>query len=141
METIDKDRHHRVIALKSALREVNNQISLLSHRVSIRAALNNIDLNTLDFLSQHGGMSATALAKGIGLHPATMTGVLDRLEKGGWIVRERTAEDRRAIVVRAAKDRGAEIYQLYSGMNASMEGLLDGYSERDLTVIADFLTR
>jgi hypothetical protein len=41
----------------------------------------------------------SALARRIGVHLATMPGVLDRLEAGGWITRERAAEDRRGVVV------------------------------------------
>jgi hypothetical protein len=28
------------------------------------------------------------LADGVGIHPATLTGVIDRLERGGWIMRD-----------------------------------------------------
>ncbi|MDQ0373917.1 MarR family transcriptional regulator [Cellulomonas humilata] len=138
----DRRRKRRLaVDVRDAMRELSIQLDLLNHQVSQRLDMRDVDLDCLDLIGRHGPLGASALARLAGLHPATMTGVLDRLEKGGWIVRERSAEDRRAIVVRAAKERGAEIYQLYSGMNASMEGLLDGYSERDLTVIADFLTR
>ena len=139
----DERRRKRRLSVdvRESMRELSIQLDLLNHQVSQRLDMRDVDLDCLDIISRQGPLGASALARAAGLHPATMTGILDRLEKGGWIVRERSAEDRRAIVVRAAKDRGAEIYQLYSGMNASMEDLLDGYSERDLTVIADFLTR
>lgn len=45
----------------------------------------------------------------------TMTGILDRPERGGWISRERDPSDRRAVQVRALRDRGAEIFRLYGG--------------------------
>jgi len=47
-----------------------------------------------------------------------MTGVLDRLERGGWIARERDPDDRRAVVVRTLRDRYAELLRHYSGMTA-----------------------
>ena len=139
----DERRAKRRLTLdvRDSMRELSIQLDLLNHQVSQRLDMRDVDLDCLDLISRHGPLGASALARLAGLHPATMTGVLDRLEKGGWIVRERSAEDRRAIVVRAAKERGAEIYQLYSGMNGSMEKLLDDYSEQELSVIADFLTR
>ncbi|MEZ0447062.1 MarR family transcriptional regulator [Cellulomonas sp. ICMP 17802] len=138
----DRRRKRRLaVSVRESMRELSIQLALLNHQVGQRLDMRDVDLDCLDLISRHGPLGASALARLAGLHPATMTGVLDRLEKGGWIVRERSPEDRRAIVVRAAKERGAEIYQLYSGMNGSMEELLGGYSETELSVIADFLAR
>ena len=61
-----------------------------------------------------------------------MTGILDRLEKGGWIVRERDPADRRAVLVRAVRDRYAQLLRLYSGLSRSMNKLLAGYSDTEL---------
>jgi DNA-binding MarR family transcriptional regulator len=72
-----------------------------------------------------------------------MTGVLDRLQRGGWIVRERDPEatDRRAVSVRALRERNREVFRLYSGMNAAMDEICAGYDEAQLETIADFLRR
>jgi DNA-binding MarR family transcriptional regulator len=128
-----------VLVLKRTLREVNNQISLLSHRVSTRAAVKDIDLDTLDYLSQQGPLTATALARGIGLHPATMTGVLDRLEKSGWILRSPVAADRRASLVSIDPKRNADLYELYAGMDAAMDEVLAPFTDDELETITRFL--
>ena len=141
MDNVATDRRHQVLAAKRALREVNNQISLLSHRVSTRAAVKDIDLDTLDYLSQHGPLSAIAIARGIGLHPATMTGVLDRLEKGGWILRERAADDRRAILVSIDPKRNSDLFELYAGMDSAMDGVLAEFDDAQLETITLFLRR
>jgi DNA-binding MarR family transcriptional regulator len=70
-----------------------------------------------------------------------LTGILDRLERGGWIARERDPRDRRAVVVRVRRDRGGELFRLYSGMNASMDRICAGYSDDQLELLADFLRR
>ena len=139
MEIVESDRRHRVLLLKRALREVNNQISLLSHRVSARAAVKDVDLDTLDYLSQHGALTATALARGIGLHPATMTGVLDRLEKGGWILRSPMPDDRRATLVGIDPKRNADLVALYAGMDSAMDGVLASFTDDQLETITEFL--
>ena len=141
MEIVSSERRHRVVLVKRHLREVNNQVSLLSHRVSASAELRNIDLDTLDYLSQHGAQSASVLAKGIHLHPATMTGVLDRLEKGGWIRRERDTVDRRAILISIAPTRNADLVRLYAGMDSAMNAVVAAFSDDELDVIIDFLKR
>jgi DNA-binding MarR family transcriptional regulator len=40
-----------------------------------------------------------------GASAATITGILDRLERGGWAARDRDPSDRRAVRVRALLDR------------------------------------
>jgi DNA-binding MarR family transcriptional regulator len=70
-----------------------------------------------------------------------MTGILDRLERGGWVARERDPSDRRAVVVRALRDRNAELMRLYSGMNASMDKICAEYGDAELELLADFLHR
>jgi DNA-binding MarR family transcriptional regulator len=140
----DARRKRRLVAaIKDSLREMNNQLSLLNHRVGLRVALKDVDLDCLDLISRHGPLSPSALARRAGLHPATMTGVLDRLQRAGWITRERDpdAVDRRAVAVRVLRERGGELYHLYSGMNASMDDILAGYDESQLALLDDFLRR
>jgi DNA-binding MarR family transcriptional regulator len=125
----------------SALRDVSGQLVGLNREVGRRLDLRDPDLGCLDVLDRLGPLSPSALARRAGLHPATMTGVLDRLERAGWVVRERSADDRRSVVVRAVPARGGEVYRLYSGMNAAMDKVCRTYTDEQLEVIADFLTR
>ena len=86
-------------------------------------------------------MGPSALARHAGLHPATMTGVLDRLEKGGWLTRERDPQDRRSVVLHMRRERIGEIFALYGGMNPALDDICADYTDDELKVIADFLTR
>jgi DNA-binding MarR family transcriptional regulator len=136
-----RDRRRLTATIRESLRALSIQLSLLNHHVSARVEIRDVDLDCLDLLARHGPLSPTALARRAGLHPATMTGILDRLERGGWVVRERAADDRRGVVVRVLRDRAGEIMGLYAGMNASMDQICAGYDEAELRVIADFLRR
>lgn len=114
---------------------------LLNLKVSGHVDLRAVDLQCLDLVVRHGPLGPRALARRAGLHPATMTGILDRLEGGGWVARERDAADRRGVVIRVMGERISEILRLYSGMNESMGQIFAGYREDELEVIADFLRR
>ena len=70
-----------------------------------------------------------------------MTGIIDRLERGGWVTRDRGSPDRRAVLIRALRDRNPELLHLYSGMNTAMDEICAAYSAAELDVIADFLKR
>ena len=134
-------RRRSIRAIKESLRELSIQLSLLNHHVSAHIDLNDTDLDCLELINRHGPLSPSALARRAGLHPATITGILDRLERGGWVARERDPTDRRAVIVRALRDRNAELFRLYAGMNTAMDQLCAGYDDDQLQLLADFLHR
>lgn len=142
-EEADARRRRRRLAndIKESLRALRIQLSLLNHQVSARIDLKDVDLDCLDLVTRFGPLSPSALARRAGLHPATVTGILDRLERGGWVARERDPNDRRAVVVRALRDRMTELLGLYSGMNSAMDELCAGYDEPELELLAGFLRR
>src|SRR5437870_128703 len=141
-DTNAKRRRRRLTtAIKESLRELSIQLSLLNHHVGARVELKDVDVDCLELVNRHGPLSPSALARCARLHPATTTGILDRLERGGWITRDRDPSDRRAVVVRALRDRSAEVFRLYSGMNRSMDQLCAGYAHEELELLADFLRR
>jgi len=137
-----RERRRLSRAIKESLRDVGAQLSRLNQGVGGRMNIRPSDLACLDYISREGPLSPTSLARLTGQHPATLTGILDRLERGGWIARERDPGDRRGVVVRAERGRGAEILRLYlvdSGMNTALDEILASYDEAALGVIAGFL--
>jgi DNA-binding MarR family transcriptional regulator len=144
-EDADTARHRRrmTAAIKESLRELSIQLSLLNHQVGAHVDLKDVDFFCLDLINRHGPLSPSALARRAGLHPATMTGILDRLARGGWVSRDRdpATSDRRAVAVRALRDRNTELFQLYSGMNTSMDQICAEYGDAELELLAGFLRR
>jgi DNA-binding MarR family transcriptional regulator len=136
-----RGRRRTTNAIKESLRALSTQLSLLNHQVGAHLELKDVDFDCLDLVNRHGPLSPSALARRAGLHPATMTGILDRLERGGWVARDRDPDDRRAVVIRALRDRNQEIYRLFSGMNGKMDDLCAGYDEAQLDLLAEFLNR
>jgi len=129
------------LAIRELLRDMSVQTSLLNHQVREHLDLKGADLDCLDLIDRHGPLSPSELARRAGLPPATVTGILDRLERGGWIHRERDRDDRRAVVIRTARGRTGEVIRLYSGMNSAMDQICAGYTEHELELLADFLRR
>jgi DNA-binding MarR family transcriptional regulator len=130
-------------AVRDRLRATRGQLSVLHHVISGRLKLRDVDLDCLDLVARHGPIGPSELARRSGVHPATMTGILDRLQRAGWVVRERDpdAADRRGVVVRVRRDRAAEVFGLYAGMRAAIDGICAGYTEAELELVADFLDK
>jgi DNA-binding MarR family transcriptional regulator len=134
-----RSRRRVAAAIGQSLRELAIQFSLLNHQIGAKLDLRDVDIDCLDLIDRQGPLSPSALARLAGLHPATITGILDRLERGEWITRERDPSDRRAVLVRVRRERVPDLLRLYAGMNRSMNEIYAGYTESELKVIADFL--
>jgi DNA-binding MarR family transcriptional regulator len=143
VESGDRRRRRSTAAVKESLRALRNQLSLLNHQVGAHLELRDVDLDCLELIALHGPLSPSGLARRAGLHPATVTGILDRLQRGGWVLRERELEpsDRRAVTVRAVPGRNAEVFRLYSEMNALLDRICSEYTDAELAVLAGFLRR
>jgi DNA-binding MarR family transcriptional regulator len=137
----DRERRRRENSVLSGLRDLRIELAILNHRVGGRAELKDLDFDCLDVIARQGPISPTALAARVGIHAATMTGILNRLEEGGWITRERAEGDRRGVLVASTPDRQREVYGMFGGMNTRMGRICARYSDAELDAIADFLGR
>jgi len=136
-----KSRHQLIEALNTAMREVSGQGVLYSQAVAERLAINSTDLECLDYILGGGAITAGALAEATGLTTGAITGVIDRLERRGFARRERDANDRRKVLVRALPSVVEEIGPLFAPMERAALGALSAYRESDLDLLLDFLTR
>ncbi len=136
-----RDRRRKVTAVINGLRDLRTELAVYSHRVGASVELRDVDFDCLDVIARHGPISPTALAGRVGVHVATMTGILNRLEAGGWITRVPVENDRRAVRVAPTPDRQRELYAVLGGMNTRMGAICEGYTDEQLETIADFLAR
>jgi DNA-binding MarR family transcriptional regulator len=70
-----------------------------------------------------------------------MTGILDRLEQGGWIVRDRDSPDRRKVQLKVVRSRAPELVKLYAPMNAALSEIAADFTLEQLEAIRDFLLK
>jgi DNA-binding MarR family transcriptional regulator len=134
----------RAALLAGVLREVRRmtaQSVLISQAVSERFGLASSDLECLDLALLSGGATAGEFAKATGLTTGAITGVIDRLERAGYVRRERDPSDRRKVIVRARPAKTRRIAPLYDSLQREMTALWSAYDDRQLALILDFLTR
>lgn len=136
-----RGRRRTIGTIRTRLRAMSSQLGMLSQAVGGRLDLRAVDLECLDLIDRYAPLTPTALARHAGVHPATLTGILNRLESAGWITRDRDPGDRRAVVLTAVRERNAEILRLYAPMNRSLDQILARYTPEQLELLADFLDR
>jgi DNA-binding MarR family transcriptional regulator len=82
----------------AALRRIIRAVDLQSKHLSDACGLTGPQLVTLHTTARLGGASVVAIARAVHLSSATVTGILNRLEKRGLIERTRSASDRRSVI-------------------------------------------
>ncbi|MEV0970586.1 MarR family winged helix-turn-helix transcriptional regulator [Microtetraspora glauca] len=114
----------------------------LLHAMSAGLDLNPTDFQCYMLLRSAGAMTPGEIAQWLKLATGSVTGLIDRMEARGLVVRDRHPEDRRKVVVRLADPSGsmsAEDNPL--GIRDAMTAMHARYSEVELEIIADWLNR
>ncbi len=112
---------------------------LHNHAVAQAVGLGASDAQFVGLLGRHGPLTPGRLAALSGLTTGTVTGVLDRLERAGFVRRERDSGDRRKVLVvldPAALGRLAEHYREHG---EHLDRVLAARSADELRTIAAFL--
>jgi DNA-binding MarR family transcriptional regulator len=135
------DRNELRSAVIQASRE-NSTIAVFFHSaIAEQVGLGATDEKTLFILRRYGSLTAGEIAQHTGLTTASVTNLIDRLERKGFVQRVRDTADRRRVIVQPNQARLAEFDRLFSSIQASFDTVLDDYSDAELAVIADFLVR
>ena len=109
--------------------------------VATRQGLSASEEKALDLLERSGPLTAGELARQSGLAPASVTGLINRLEHKGFARRIQNPSDRRSILVEVDVERMyARVAPMFADWARSLQELYAGYSDEQLEVILHFLT-
>jgi DNA-binding MarR family transcriptional regulator len=129
-------------ALETAGRESSAATVMFHTAVAERRGLSPTDSKALDVLLRTGPLSHADLGRELGLAPASVSGVIDRLAERRYVERSPHPEDGRRILVTPDEERVyAEVAPLFAGWVRELDALYETYSDEELRVIADFLAR
>jgi DNA-binding MarR family transcriptional regulator len=136
-------REEAVRDLKLNLRHFVVELLVSSYEATEDVGVNPTDLGALCLLLLHGPAPAGRLAELTGLTTGAVTGVVDRLEKGGFVRREVDPADRRKVIV--VPDAGRVDRDLFphfpSLQRAAAPQFYDDFSIAELGLISKFLSR
>jgi DNA-binding MarR family transcriptional regulator len=92
----DEDLYREMLI---SLRKITQAISLHSHDLQRRYGLTGPQLVILNEIANSNTISVTELSRQISVSQATVTDILNRLEKKGLVTRTRSDVDKRRIVI------------------------------------------
>lgn len=128
-------------AVMGELRGLDSELDLMSQAIADRLGVNRTDARCLDLIHEVGSMTPSQLAERMGLTAGAITTVLDRLERGRWIVRGHDTVDRRRVLVRNNEAMGGIVHPLYRDLQSATRRALSAYSDAELQLILEFLRR
>ena len=127
--------------LVAAGRQLSTATVMFHQAIADRLGLNVTDHKCMDLLLMKGPLTAGELAAMTGLTTGAITAVIDRLERSGFARREDDPRDRRRVIVQVVPRRCRDIERLFEPFAATFGELGDRYSDEELVVILDFMTR
>lgn len=133
-------RKQLVQAIVEQARRGSTRSVLLHTAVAERLGLNPSDHKCADLLMAESGVSTPGrMAELTGLSTGAITGVLDRLERAGFVVREADPNDRRRTLVRLTPERMPNMKRIFAPLIQGMERLCANYTNAELSLILRFM--
>ncbi|WP_211441824.1 MarR family winged helix-turn-helix transcriptional regulator [Collimonas humicola] len=130
-------------ALGLEVRRMSAQGVLLSGAVAERVGVSSTDLECLDFIVMAGAdaLTPSQLATATGLTTGAITGLVDRLEKAGFVRREADPTDRRKVRVVACEERVRQMGIYYERLARRTEAVWAQFNEEQLRTVLEFARR
>jgi DNA-binding MarR family transcriptional regulator len=125
--------------IRMAILRLVAQVCLDEHVASQRLGLGGTDVRFLTLLDVHGPLTPGRLATLTGLTTGSVTGVIDRLERAGFVGRERDGTDRRKVIVVPVPDAAGRLTEERRNRMDLLDAILARRNGSELRVIADFL--
>lgn len=86
-------------AILIALRRITRAIDIQSKRLVKRSGLTAPQLVVIQALRRDGELSPSAIARAVSLSQATVTSIVERLERAGLVCRRKSDTDRRVVLI------------------------------------------
>ena len=126
--------------LENAMRIVSSQGAMFAKMVADRAGISSADMDCIDFVNVEGRMTAGRLAELTGLTTGAITGVVDRLEKAGFVRRERDESDRRKVFIVPVLEKMMQVGRPYELVKRAMAKQCEAYTDAELKFLIRYGT-
>jgi DNA-binding MarR family transcriptional regulator len=100
-------------AVAQEMQHMQAAVDAYDEAAAIFLGVNRTDLRCLEILGTQGPVTPSVLGPALGLTTGSVTAMLDRLEKLGYLTRSPDPSDRRKVVVRITEEAAARTWELY----------------------------
>ena len=138
---MSKNREKLLRELKVENRRNTAESMFLLQAITERSGMNLTDLQCISILASTGPITAGRLAEEMGLTTGSVTGVIDRMERAGYVRRERDPNDGRRVIVRPVSEKLERAAGSLGSQDRVLEELMSDYEERDLALFVDIMQK
>ena len=137
------NRKETIRIIVGRFREMSTEAVMFHQTVADELGLYITDHKSLDIIHRFGAMPAGRLGEMTGLTTGAITGMIDRLEKAGYVRRANDPKDRRKTIVEPVRNKKLErkIEMIFTPLHERMHKFLSSYSESELTLLLDIMTK
>lgn len=121
------------------MRGLGTRTVVYQQNVAASLGLYNNDFLSVDILREKGPITAGELSKLTGLATGSVTALIDRLEKNGYVRRQNDPNDRRKVIIVPLYENKEDVIDTYLPLHIAMVKLAASYTDEELALISQFL--
>jgi DNA-binding MarR family transcriptional regulator len=136
------NREETIQTIIDRFREMSTETIMFHQAVADELGLYITDHKCIDLIHRFGAMPAGRLGEMTGLTTGAITGMIDRLEKAGYVRRANDPKDRRKTIVEPIRNKKLErkIEMIFTPLHERIHKFLSSYSSSELTFLLDTMT-
>ncbi|MYW91907.1 MarR family transcriptional regulator [Amycolatopsis rubida] len=136
---MSSEREDLVAELLLRSRKLSTETVMFHAAIAEQNGLSAVESKVTDYLARLGPLTPKELAEYAGLAPASVTALVDRLERKGVVNRMPHPDDRRKVLVRVDPANVERAAPLWDFIVAAMKSIAAGYSDEQLQTVIGFL--
>ncbi len=117
------------------LRVLFKAVQSHSKHVEKQCGLSSAKLWMLHELNTTPGIKVSKLAMALAIHPSTCSNMLDKLEEDGFVCKERSRTDQRAVHISLTEKGSVLLKNAPQPTQGELSGALEKLSEKDLAIL------
>ncbi|AVZ76414.1 MarR family transcriptional regulator [Streptomyces lunaelactis] len=125
--------------LGAEIRALQTAVDSFDAAAAESMGINRTDLHCLDVLMQRESAAPSELGAALGLTTGSVTALLDRLDRLGYVTRSPDPKDRRKSVVRPTPEAVRAVDELFGPLAHDGFRQVAGYTTEQLSLLLDFM--